>query len=141
MILWISIAITIISVLVLIISLNKFSNFCVFWDVIISISIVLAVLFFIISAVLGVIAISASVGSESYLASMQEKRNALVYQLENDLYDNDNDLGKKELYSEIIEYNCDVAKGKIMQNNIWVYNLYADAYDDLDLIEFGERKP
>ena len=138
MILWISIAITIISVLVLIISFNKFSNF---WDVVGSISIALAVLFFIISAVLGVIAISASVGSESYLASMQEKRNALVYQLENDLYDNDNDLGKKELYSEIIEYNCDVAKGKIMQNNIWVYNLYADVYDDLELIEFDEGKP
>ena len=136
MILWISIAITIISVLVLIISLNKFSNF---WDVINFISIALSVLFFIISAVLGVIAISASVGSESYLASMQEKRNALVYQLENDLYDNDNDLGKKELYSEITEYNCDVAEGKIMQDNIWVYNLYSDIYDELELIEFPEE--
>ena len=138
MILWISIAITIISGIALIISFNKFSNL---WDVITSISIVLTVLFFIISAVLGVIAISASVGSESYLASMQEKRNALVYQLENDLYDNDNDLGKKELYSEIIEYNCDVAKGKIMQDNIWVYNLYSDVYDDLELIEFDEEEP
>lgn len=138
MILWISIAITIISVLVSIVSFNKFSDF---WDATGSISSVLSVLFFIISAVLGVIAISASVGSESYLASMQEKRNALVYQLENDLYDNDNDLGKKELYSEIIEYNCDVAKGKIMQDNIWVYNLYSDAYDDLELIEFDEEEP
>ena len=138
MILWISIAINIISVIVSIISFNKFRDF---WDVIGSISTALAVLFFIISAVLGVIAVSASVGSESYLASMQEKRNALVYQLENDLYDNDNDLGKKELYSEITEYNCDVAKGKIMQNNIWVYNLYSDVYDDLELIEFGEREP
>ena len=138
MILWISITITIISVIVLIISFNKFSNL---WDVIGFISIALAVLFFIISVVLGVIAISASVGSESYLASMQEKRNALLYQLENDLYDNDNDLGKKELYSEITEYNCDVAKGKIMQDNIWVYNLYSDVYDDLELIEFDEEEP
>lgn len=137
MILWISIAINIISVIVSIISFNKFRDF---WDVIGSISTALAVLFFIISAVLGVIAVSASVGSESYLASMQEKRNALVYQLENDLYDNDNDLGKKELYSEIIEYNCDVAKGKIMQDNIWVYNLYSDVYDDLELIEFDEKE-
>ena len=138
MILWISIAITIISAIVSIISFNKFSNF---WDIISFISTVLAVLFFSASAVLGAIAISASVGSESYLASMQEKRNTLVYQLENDLYDNDNDLGKKELYSEIIEYNCDVAKGKIMQDNIWVYNLYSDVYDDLELIEFDEEEP
>ena len=49
---------------------------------------------------------SASVGSESYLASMREK-----------------------------------AKGKIMQDNIWVYNLYADVYDDLELIEFDAGKP
>lgn len=138
MILWISITITVISAIVSIISFNKFRDF---WDVVGSISTVLAVLFFIISAVLGVIAISASVGSESYLASMQEKRNALVYQLENDLYDNDNDLGKKELYSEITEYNCDVAKGKIMQDNIWVYNLYADVYDELEFIEFDEKEP
>ena len=138
MILWISIAINIISVIVSIISFNKFRDF---WDVIGSISTALAVLFFIISAVLGVIAISASIGSESYLVSMQEKRNALVYQLENDLYDNDNDLGKKELYSEITEYNCDVAKGKIMQDNIWVCNLYSDVYDDLELIEFDEEEP
>ena len=138
MILWISIAITIISAIVSIISFNKFSNF---WDVITSISIALSVLFFIISAVLGVIAVSASVGSESYLASMQEKRNALVYQLENNLYDNDNDLGKKELYSEITEYNCDVTNGKIMQDNIWVYNLYSDVYDDLELIEFDAEEP
>lgn len=138
MVLWISIAITIISAIVSVISLNKFSNF---WEVIGSISAALAALFFIISAVLGVIAISASVGSESYLASMQEKRNALVYQLENNLYDNDNDLGKKELYSEITEYNCDVAKGKIMQDNIWVYNLYSDVYDDLELIYFDDEKP
>lgn len=138
MILWISIAITIISVIVSIISFNKFRDF---WDVTSFISTVLAVLFFATSAVLGVIAISASVGSESYLASMQEKRNALVYQLENDLYDNDNDLGKKELYSEITEYNCDVAKGKIMQDNIWVYNLYADVYDELELIEFDGKEP
>ena len=138
MILWIFIAITIIRAIVSIISFNKFSNF---WDIISFISTVLAVLFFSASAVLGAIAISASVGSESYLASMQEKGNALVYQLENDLYDNDNDLGKKELYSEITEYNYDVAKGKIMQDNIWVYNLYSDVYDDLELIEFGEREP
>lgn len=138
MILWISIAITIISTIVSIISFNKFRDF---WDVIGTISSVLSVLFFAASVVLGVIAISASVGSESYLASMQEKRNALVYQLENDLYDNDNDLGKKELYFEITEYNCDVAKGKIMQDNIWVYNLYSDVYDDLELIEFDEKEP
>ena len=136
MILWISIIIAIIGFVLFAVSFNKFNDT---WDVINFISLAFAILFGASSAILGAIAVSASVGSESYLASMQEKRIALVYQLENDLYDNDNDLGKKELYSEITEYNCDVAEGKIMQDNIWVYNLYSDIYDELELIEFPEE--
>ena len=136
MILWISIIIAIIGFVLFAVSFNKCS--CI-WDAINVISIVLAILFGASSAILGAIAVSASVGSESYLASMQEKRSSLVYQLENDIYDNDNDLGKKELYSEITEYNCDVAEGKIKQNNIWVYNLYCNVYDELELIEFPEQ--
>ena len=136
MILWISIIIAIIGCVLFPVSLNKFNDT---WDVINFISLALTILFGASSVILGAIAVSASVGSESYLSSMQEKRSALVYQLENDLYNNDNDLGKKELYSEITEYNCDVAEGKIMQDNIWVYNLYSDIYDELELIEFPEE--
>lgn len=136
MILWISIIIAIIGCVLFVVSFNKFNDT---WDAVNFISLALAILFGASSVILGVIAVSTSVGSESYLASMQEKRSALVYQLENDLYDNDNDLGKKELYSEITEYNCDVAEGKIMQDNIWVYNLYSDVYDELELIEFPEN--
>ena len=136
MILWIFIAITIISCAVSAVSFNKFGGG---WDTINTASIVLASLFFILSAGLGAVSIIARTGADAYLASMQEKRSALVYQLENDIYDNDNDLGKKELYSEITEYNCDVAEGKIKQNNIWVRNLYCDVYDELDLIEFPEQ--
>ena len=136
MILWICIVIVIIGFILAAISYCQATDI---WDVIGGVSVIFAVVSFVASIILGVIAVSASVGSESYLASMQEKRNALVYQLENDLYDNDNDLGKKELYSEITEYNCDVAEGKIMKDNIWVYNLYADVYDELELIEFPEE--
>ena len=136
MILWICIAIVIIGFILAAISYDQATDI---WDVIGGVSVTFAVLSFVASIILGVIAVSASVGSESYLASMQEKRSALVYQLENDLYDNDNDLGKKELYSETTEYNCDVAEGKIMQDNIWVYNLYSDIYDELELIEFPEE--
>ena len=136
MILWIFIAITIISCVVSAVSFNKFGGV---WDVINTASIVLASLFFILSAGLGAVSIIARTGADAYLASMQEKRSALIYQLENDIYDNDNDLGKKELYSEITEYNCDVAEGKIKQNNIWVRNLYCNVYDELELIEFPEQ--
>ena len=136
MILWISIFVAVICFVIFIISSDKYGGA---WDAIDVISLLLAITAFVLSIVLGGISIIARAGADAYLASMQEKRSALVYQLENDIYDNDNDLGKKELYSEITEYNCDVAEGKIKQNNIWVYNLYCNVYDDLELIEFPEQ--
>ena len=136
MVLWISIFVTVICLVILIISSNKYDGA---WDAIGAISLVFAITAFVLSAALCGFSIVARTGADEYLASMQEKRSALVYQLENDIYDNDNDLGKKELYSEITEYNCDVAEGKIKQNNIWVYNLYCNVYDELELIEFPEQ--
>ena len=136
MILWISIFVTVICLVIFIISSNKYDGA---WDAISLISLVFSIIAFASSTVLGGISIVARAGADAYLASMQEKRSALVYQLENEIYDNDNDLGKKELYSEITEYNCDVAEGKIKQDNIWVYNLYSDVYDELELIEFPEQ--
>ena len=136
MILWISIFVTVICLVIFIISSNKYGGT---WDAIGAISLTFAIMAFILSMGLGGVSIIARAGADAYLASMQEKRAALVYQLENDIYDNDNDLGKKELYSEITEYNCDVAEGKIKQDNIWVYNIYPDVYDELELIEFPEK--
>ena len=136
MILWISIALTIISLIILAVSCNKFGDF---WDFMNCISLVFLIALSLVSVCLGAISVVARTGADAYLASMQEKRSALVYQLENDIYDNDNDLGKKGLYSEITEYNCKVAKGKIMQDNIFVYNLYPNVYDELELIEFPEK--
>ena len=136
MVLWISIFVAVICFVIFAISSNKYDGA---WDAINLISLLLSITAFVLSIGLGGISIVARAGADAYLASMQEKRSALVYQLENNLYDNDNDLGKKELYSEITEYNCDVAEGKIKQNNIWVYNLYCNVYDDLELIEFPEQ--
>ena len=136
MVLWISIFVTVICLVIFIISSNKYDGA---WDAINAISLVFAINAFVLSMGLGGVSIIARAGADAYLASMQEKRSALVYQLENDIYDNDNDLGKKELYSEITEYNCDVADGKIKQDNIWVYNIYPNVYDELELIEFPEQ--
>lgn len=109
------------------------------WDILICLSAFFFSVAFLILAVLSIISICANVGAEGKLASMQETRAALVYQLENDLYDNDNDLGKKELYNQIAGYNAEVAKGKKMSNNVFTYNLYPDIYDDLELIELPEK--
>lgn len=81
--------------------------------------------------------IFANVGSEGEIASNQQRYESLVYQLENDLYDNDNDLGKKELYDEIRDWNEDLARGKAMQHDIWVGWFYPNIYDNFEFIELG----
>lgn len=60
---------------------------------------------------------------------------SLVYQYENELYENDNDLGKKELYNQIEEWNSNLAFNKEIQRNFWVGIFYPNIYDDLEFIE------
>lgn len=69
-------------------------------------------------------------------ASCIEEYNSLTYQLENNVYDNDNDVGKYELYSKITEWNKYLAEGKAMQHNIWVGVFIPNIYDEFEFIEF-----
>ena len=43
--------------------------------------------------------------------------NSLVYQAENSLYENDNDLGKKELADQVKNWDEWLARGKALQND------------------------
>lgn len=76
--------------------------------------------------------------ADSTTAEYNAERQSLIYQLENDLYNNDNDLGKKDLYDQITEYNKDVVSGRELHDNFLTACFYPDIYDDLELIEFNE---
>lgn len=65
-----------------------------------------------------------------------QRREALVYQLENNMYSNDNEIGKFELYSQIKEFNEDLAVGKAMMDNIWIGCFFPDFYENIDYIPF-----
>ena len=73
---------------------------------------------------------------EAKIALNNEKYKSLTYQLENNLYDNDNDLGKKELYNEVREWNEDLAYYQNMQNNFWLGIFYPDVFDQFEFIEY-----
>ena len=68
----------------------------------------------------------------------QVRYDSLMYQYENCLYDNDNDVGKKELMSEIQSWNEDLAWYKTMQRDPWIGIYIPDVYDQFDFIELHE---
>lgn len=76
-----------------------------------------------------------NVHAKGFVEACKQRYNSLVYQLENNLYDNDNDLGKKELYDQIQYWNEDLAKGKALQNDFWLGAFYPDVYDQFNFIE------
>ena len=99
------------------------------------ISIVVSVICAFAVGIMIIVAAVNNIGTAGLIALNEQRYESLVYQLENDLYDNDNDLGKKELYNQIQSWNEDLANGKQMQRDIWVGMFYPNIYDDFTYIE------
>jgi hypothetical protein len=111
---------------------------CDFWELLFGAGAFLIIISAIaIVTSLGVIACN-RIGAEAKAMELKERYNSLVYQLENELYDNDNDLGKKELYDEIREWNEDLAYHKNAQNDSWIGIFYPKIFDQLEFIVYPE---
>ena len=97
----------------------------------------------IIGLAIGILTVSVSIiifllcyiPAQADLESYEVERASLVYQYENDFYNNDNDIGKRELMSEIQKYNQDLVRHKRLQRNFWVGIYYPNIYDKLKPID------
>lgn len=67
-------------------------------------------------------------------AAMEPERETLIYQLENETYKNDNNVGTTELLASIAEYNGKVLKMQAGRKNPWINWFYVPYSEDLELI-------
>ena len=95
----------------------------------------IACVVFLFSTIYFVFIIINNVAPDAKIAEYQAYYDSLVYQYENDIYDNDNDLGKRDLMEDIEAWNTDLAYRKKVQRNYWVGIFYPNIYDDFDFIE------
>lgn len=96
---------------------------------------VIAIIGFIVAIIMLIAIIVANTNVDSYVAENQMRYEMLVYQYENDIYDNDNDLGKRDLMEDIQKWNEDLAYHRKAQDDFWVGIFYPNVYDQFEFIE------
>lgn len=95
----------------------------------------IALISFIVATVMLVDIIVRNTNVDAYVAENQMRYEMLVYQYENDIYDNDNDLGKRDLMEDIQEWNEDLAYYREAQDDFWIGIFYPNVYDQFEFIE------
>ena len=91
------------------------------------------------------IVVSIAIMANSYIhadanvAKYQKRYESLTYQYENDFYNNDNDVGKYELVSQIEYWNTDLAYRKTIQRDFWLGIYYPNIYDQFEFIKLDKE--
>lgn len=84
--------------------------------------------------------VSSYTGIDAEIEKYNIRYEMLVYQYDNDFYNNDNEVGKYELVKSIQEWNEDLAYKKRIQRNFWIGIYYPNIYDQFEFISL-ERGP
>ena len=77
--------------------------------------------------------------ADADVAKYQQRYESLTYQYENDFYNNDNDVGKYELVSQIEYWNTDLAYRKTVQRDFWLGIYYPNIYDQFEFIKLDKE--
>lgn len=133
MLFWLFAIIAVVSFVLILISIWKNWD----WEDVFGFSMAISIIFVVAS--LFVIA-SSYTGIDAEIEKYNIRYEMLVYQYDNDFYNNDNEVGKYELVKSIQEWNEDLAYKKRIQRNFWIGIYYPNIYDQFEFISL-ERGP
>lgn len=74
-------------------------------------------------------------GQDGYVAENKQRYETIIYQYKNNMYDNDNDLGKKELMNQIQDWNEDLAWYRANQQDFWIGIFIPNIFDQFEFID------
>ncbi len=129
MLFWISLVASVLFILAVIIAAERDWDFLL--DAAVTFMAIFAVIVGISIAFIGCNYLQANANVAKY----QKRYESLMYQYENNFYDNDNDVGKYELMSQIEKWNSDLAYKKELQRDFWLGVYYPNIYDQFEFIE------
>ena len=78
------------------------------------------------------------IGVNARVAADKTRYEMLKYQYENNFYNNENEVGKYQLISDIRAWNEDLSKYKTLQHDFWVGIFIPDVYDQFEYINIKE---
>lgn len=87
-----------------------------------------------------VVIIISHTGVDGYVASNEERYEALCYKAYSEHCRDEFGLLNKEVVDEIQEWNEDVMKYQKLQDDFWVGIFYPNVYDQFETIEYSEIK-
>lgn len=74
---------------------------------------------------------------DAYIAENKQIYESLTYQYDNNVFDQDDDvIGKKELYNQIQDWNADLAWYQNIQDNFWFGIYFPNVFDQFEFIEY-----
>lgn len=96
---------------------------------------VITVILFVLHFIMTCCVLDAHIGNEGYKQEYMAQYNVLSYAVEHMDEDDINELYKMETYSQIKEYNAEVARYKAQLENPWIDIFISPCFEDVPLIE------
>ena len=89
----------------------------------------------VVAIVMCAIIMFANINYKGYILSMNAEKEAIEYQLDNQTYLNDNNVGANEVFSQAGKFNEKVLSGTYSHSNSWTSWFHSPAYQYIEPID------